>query len=204
MKKSILGFLILSIFSFGQRLDKIEKARILAGNQEMAMPIFNINNKDQHRVLLDKSKDIKPKNKLTKMLIHRMNASLQSTTGVGIAAPQVGINRNVVLAKRFDKPNHPIEYFINPKIIWRSEILNRGWEGDLSIDIFGDYFYRSHVIRLEYFDNQGKKHQENIEGFTAVILQHEIDHLSGILINDKIRNQNEKTYQKVEYYLLSL
>jgi peptide deformylase len=53
---------------------------------------------------------------------------------------------------------------------------------------------------LEYFDLNGKKFVEIVEGFTAVILQHEIDHLSGILISDKIKNQKLKTFEKVDAY----
>ena len=81
-----------------------------------------------------------------------LEATMLEKNGVGIAAPQVGINRNIIWAKRFDKQGNPLEYFINPKILWRSEVLNFGPEGDLSIEVFRDYFYRSQVIQLEYFD----------------------------------------------------
>ena len=89
---------------------------------------------------------------------------------------------------------------INPKILWRSEVLNFGPEGDLSIEIFRDYFYRSQVVQVEYFDLKGKKITEILEGFTAIIAQHEIDHLSGILISDKINNQKLESFEKVELY----
>jgi len=87
-----------------------------------------------------------------------------------------------------------------PKIIWKSTILNHGPEGDLSIPEFRDMFYRSKVIQLEYYDLNNKKHTEVVEGFSAVIFQHEIDHLSGILISDKIENQKQENYKSVEAF----
>ena len=201
MKKGSLLLVLFSVFVFSQKYTKQEVSRITEGNIDSALPIFQTSDSLQHRVLLDQSIDAKPKDQYTKILVNRMKLALIATgSGVGIAAPQVGINRNIIWAKRFDKEGNPLEYFINPKILWRSEVLNFGPEGDLSIEVFRDYFYRSQVIQLEYFDLNGKKHTEIVEGFTAVILQHEIDHLSGILISDKIENQKMKTFEKVELY----
>ena len=201
MKKASLLLVLFSVFVFSQKYTKQEVSRITEGNIDSALAIFQTSDSLQHRVLLDQSIDAKPKDQYTKILVNRMKLALIATgSGVGIAAPQVGINRNIIWAKRFDKEGNPLEYFINPKILWRSEVLNFGPEGDLSIEVFRDYFYRSQVIQLEYFDLNGKKHTEIVEGFTAVILQHEIDHLSGILISDKIENQKMKTFEKVELY----
>lgn len=201
MRKYSLLLILFSVFTFSQKYTKQEIARITEGNTDTALPIFQTSDSLEHQVLLDHSIDANPKNQYTKILVDRMKSALISTDGgVGIAAPQVGINRNVIWAKRFDKEGTPLEYFINPKILWRSEVLNLGPEGDLSIEVFRDYFYRSQVIQLEYFDLNGKKHTEIVEGFTAVILQHEIDHLSGILISDKIENQKMKSFEKVELY----
>lgn len=188
-------------FTTAQKYTKDEIFLMTQGNVESSLPIFQTADSLQHQTLLAKSIDVNPKNKYTKILVNRMKLALLATkSGVGIAAPQVGINRNVIWAKRFDKEEKPLEYFINPKIIWRSEILNMGPEGDLSIEIFRDYFYRSQVVQVEYFDLDGNKHTEIVEGFTAVILQHEIDHLSGILISDKIQDQNLKSFEKAEFY----
>ena len=201
MKRISILFLLFSVFVFSQKYTKQEVSRITEGNIDSALPIFQTSDSLQHAVLVDQSIDAKPKDQYTKILVNRMKLALIATgSGVGIAAPQVGINRNIIWAKRFDKEGNPLEYFINPKILWRSEVLNFGPEGDLSIEVFRDYFYRSQVIQLEYFDLNGKKHTEIVEGFTAVILQHEIDHLSGILITDKIENQKMKTFEKVELY----
>ena len=201
MKNFAFVFLFSSCFIFGQKFSKAEISRITEGNIETAMPIFQTNDSLQHQVLLAKSADVNPLDEYTKILVDRMKLALLATkSGVGIAAPQVGINRNIIWAKRFDKEGKPLEYFINPKILWRSEIMNLGPEGDLSIENFRDEFYRSAVIQVEYFDLEGKKFTEIVEGFTAIILQHEIDHLSGILISDKIENQKMKIFEKVEFY----
>ncbi|MBF8456500.1 peptide deformylase [Kaistella sp. G5-32] len=201
MRKTSLLFVLFYILSSGQKYTKAEISLINEGNIETALPVYQTADSLQHKVLLDRSLDADPKDKTTKTLVNRMKLALLSTkSGVGIAAPQVGINRNIIWVKRFDKPDKPFEYLINPKILWRSEILNLGPEGDLSIAVFRDYFYRSQVIQIEYYDLEGKQHTEIVEGFTAIIMQHEIDHLSGILISDKIEKQKLKNFEKVELY----
>ena len=201
MKFLSLLFFMATVFFYGQRFSPEEISRIKSGELNSALPIFQTADSTQHHVLLAKSSDVKPRNKLTKTLVNRMKLSLLGTDGgVGIAAPQVGINRNIIWVQRFDKATKPLEYFLNPKIIWRSEVLNLGPEGDLSITDFRDQFYRSQVIQLEYEDLDGKKHREIVEGFTAVIIQHEIDHLFGILISDKILDQNSRNYQPFQSY----
>ena len=197
----VLILLSISVFAFSQKFSKEEKELILAGDVKTALPIFQTDNEAQHQVLLAMSEEISPKDKNLPILIERMKLALAGTGGgVGIAGPQVGINRRVVLVQRFDKEGAPVEYFINPKIIWRSELLNKGPEGDLSIEDFRGDFYRSYSIRLEYYDLDNKKHDEMVEGFTAVIFQHEIDHLSGVLISDKSQNEKDLQYNEVKVY----
>lgn len=201
MKLLSFLFLTVTVFSYGQKFTAAEISLIKSGELHSALPIFQTADSLQRNVLLAKSRDVKPRNKVTKILVNRMKLALIATDGgVGIAAPQVGINRNIIWAQRFDKAEKPLEYFLNPKIIWRSEILNLGPEGDLSIAEFRDQFYRSQIIQLEYDDLDGRKHREIVEGFTAVIIQHEIDHLSGILISDKIEEQKNKKYQPIQFY----
>jgi len=198
---ALILLLFISFNGFSQKFSKKEKELILAGDVKTALPIYQTDNDDQHKVLLAQSEEISPKDKTLPILIERMRLALAETGGgVGIAAPQVGINRRVVLVQRFDKTGLPVEYFINPTIVWRSELLNKGPEGDLSIENFRDAFYRSHVIRLEYYDLENKNHDEMVEGFTAVIFQHEIDHLSGILIPDKLENEKDWQYKELKFY----
>ncbi|AZB22641.1 peptide deformylase [Kaistella haifensis] len=201
MKRLSIFFLFLGFLAYGQQYTKSEKSRIMEGEITTPLPIFQKEDSLQHKVLLAKSIKVKPRNRYTKILVNRMKLALLSTkSGVGIAAPQVGINRNIIWVQRFDLPQKPLHYFLNPVITWKSEILNLGPEGDLSIADFRDQFYRSKVIQLKYEDLNGKKHIEIIEGFTAVIVQHEIDHLFGILISDKIKEQKNKNFQPVQTY----
>lgn len=184
-----------------QKLTPDEISLINQGDINTALPIYQTTDEHQHETLLSLSTEIDPRDKNTEILVKRMKESLLSTDGgVGIAAPQVGINRKVIWVQRFDKPGEPLEYFINPVILWRSELQNLGPEGDLSIPDFRDQFYRSKVIRLEYVDLKGQKYSEMVEGFTAVIFQHEIDHLFGVLISDKKEKEINNSYQKVDAF----
>ena len=201
MKKITILFVLLYGFFQAQKLSLDEINLINKGDINSALPIYQTTNHHQHQTLLNFSEEIDPLDKNTAILVNRMKQSLLSTDGgVGIAAPQVGVNRKVIWVQRFDKEGDPLEYFINPVITWRSEIQNLGPEGDLSIPEFRDMFYRSKVIQLEYFDLNGNKHSEIVEGFTAVIFQHEIDHLFGILISDKKKSQATDSYQKIDAF----
>lgn len=201
MKKLPFLFLIFIGFINAQKLTSNELSIINHGDINSALPIYQTTEPEQHKTLLNLSTEVDPLDPNTTTLVKRMKQSLLSTDGgVGIAAPQVGINRKVIWVQRFDKENEPLEYFINPVIVWRSEIQNLGPEGDLSIPDFRDQFYRSKVIQLEYVDLKGQKYSEMVEGFTAVIFQHEIDHLFGILISDKKEKEKNDSYQKVDAY----
>ena len=106
--------------------------------------------------------------------------------GVGIAAPQIGINKRVVLVQRFDKPNEPFEAYINPTIIKYSNLKAMRAEGCLSIDDIRSDVERSYAIFLSYFSIDGEFKMEMVEDFVARIFQHEIDHLDGILFTERL------------------
>ncbi|UDQ53275.1 peptide deformylase [Chryseobacterium indologenes] len=177
MKKiSILFIFYIGLFN-AQNFTSHELSIINQGDVHSALPIYQTTDANQHKTLLNFSSEANPTDANTVVLVKRMKESLLSTDGgVGIAAPQVGINRKVIWVQRFDKEGAPLEYFINPVIVWKSDLQNLGPEGDLSIPDFRDQFYRSKVIQLEYVDLKGQKYSEIVEGFTAVIFQHEIDH----------------------------
>ncbi len=199
----LLFMLFSSVLPAQQKYTPSELALIRNGDMHTALEIPQTTDSLQHAVLLQTSQDAIAKNADTKRLVMRMKAALLATkSGVGIAAPQVGINRNIIWVKRFDQPNTPFGYYINPVILWRSKLQNLGPEGDLSIPDFRDQFYRSKVIQVAYYDLEGKKHTEIVEGFTAVIFQHEIDHLFGILISNKIKEQQNQLFEKVDAYHL--
>jgi len=201
MKKLSFLFILLIGLINAQKLTSNEISIINEGDKNSALPIYQTTDDNQHKTLLSLSSEIDAKDPNTAILVKRMKESLLSTDGgVGIAAPQVGINRKVIWVQRFDKEGEPLEYFLNPVIVWRSELQNLGFESDLSIPEFRDQFYRSKVIQLEYVDLKGQKYSEIVEGFTAVIFQHEIDHLFGILISGKKEKEKNNSYKPVDAY----
>ena len=125
-----------------------------------------------------------------------------SQDGVGIAGPQVGLNRRVVAVQRFDKEGEPFEVYPNIRIVWQSDSLEFGPEGCLSVPDRREDVARSTEIVIEYtgFDpDYMSSSQDNspsapklipvrdtVSGFTAVIFQHEVDHLDGILYIDRL------------------
>ncbi len=182
-----------------QNFTKTEKEIIHSGNTKSKLRVIQITEPAELKILKTVSRDISPNDKDLPLLIERMFKAVTdpSEGGVGIAAPQVGINRNVIWVQRFDKQNEPFEVYINPQIVWRSELLRKGNEGCLSIpDSSGDV-YRNYTIRLKYLDREGKAQEEIIEGFTAVIFQHETDHLNGILFTDRLLEQNNMQFHSI-------
>jgi peptide deformylase len=110
-----------------------------------------------------------------------------SQDGVGIAGPQVGLNRRVVAVQRFDKEGEPFEVYPNVRIVWQSDSLAFGPEGCLSVPDRREDVARSQEIVIEYTAVPGLKTiRDTISGFTAVIFQHEVDHLDGVLYIDRV------------------
>lgn len=106
--------------------------------------------------------------------------------GVGIAAPQVGIGRQVVAVQRFDKPEQPFEFYVNPRLTYLSDEKQKGWEGCLSVpNQRGEVMRSKQVVVTFNHPTTFELQCDTIEGFTAIIFQHEIDHLSGTLYIDK-------------------
>lgn len=163
---------------------------IQSGNENDLMRVYNLSSAEDSIILKSTSIEISPTHTLTQLLAKRMLETVQNPEhlGVGIAAPQVGINRRIMVVQRFDKEENPFEVFINPIITWESEIMQLGPEGDLSFDERGNVF-RNYIVAVQYYDLNGNIIDEIIEGFTAVIFQHERDHLDGILLTDKVKSQ---------------
>ncbi|MDR0955241.1 MAG: peptide deformylase [Rikenellaceae bacterium] len=106
--------------------------------------------------------------------------------GVGIAAPQVGIRKQLIAVERHDRPEPEFAFYANPRIERYSEEKALGREGCLSVPNRTEAVPRSTAIVISYLDEQsGQRVEETVEGFTAVIFQHEIDHLAGILYIDR-------------------
>lgn len=172
-----------------------EKKLIMAGKANEKMYVLQTTVKRDSLILRTQSDDIKHDDPSLPLLMSRMLATVQDPAhpGVGIAAPQVGVNKNLIWVQRFDKTAQPFEVYINPKIIWRSKLLRKGAEGCLSIPDRKEDVIRNYSIKLQYVDKKsGKTVEELVEGFTAVIFQHEVDHLYGILYPDRLEEQQKK------------
>ena len=180
--------------SMAKSFNEKEKAIILSGNTSTKLHVYQTTNTKELAVLKAQSQDIKFDDPLLDTLKKRMLLTVQDPehAGVGIAGPQIGINKNLIWVQRFDKEGEPFEFFINPKIIWRSKLTRLGAEGCLSIPDRREDIERSYAIRLQHWDKKGNIIEENIEGFTAVIFQHEVDHLYGILYPDRLEEQTKR------------
>ena len=109
-----------------------------------------------------------------------------SQDGVGIAAPQVGIGRRVIWVQRFDKEGEPFECYANVRIDSLFGPVAHGPEGCLSVPPMRGLVPRSSAVVVSYTDPaSGDRISETVEGYTAIIFQHECDHLDGILYIDR-------------------
>lgn len=139
----------------------------------------------------------------TKKLVATMKATLLAThnpKGVGLAAVQIGQPRRLFVTK--PRQNSHVRVFINPEIIQSSKELTDGvperdnkLEGCLSIPGIWGRVRRAARITLRFWDEMGKCHEESFEGFLATIIQHETDHLNGILYTQRVLEQKGKLYQ---------
>lgn len=180
--------------AMAQNFNEKEKSIITSGDANTKLHVYQTTDENELSVLKASSQDLKLDDPLLPILEKRMLLTVQDPAhaGVGIAAPQVGINKNLIWVQRFDKQGEPFEFFINPKIIWRSKLTRLGTEGCLSIPDRREEVERNYAIRLQYWDKKGNIIEENIEGFTAVIFQHEVDHLYGILYPDRLAEQTNE------------
>lgn len=163
-----------------------EIALIMQGDSLSPMRVFEINKKTDSILLSTKSSPINQElnQPVLKRLVDRMYSTVRDslTAGVGIAAPQVGILKQIIWIQRFDKEGSPFECYLNPRIIQYSKKKQEYREGCLSVpDRMDTLNSRSYAILIEYDKMDKTHHVEMIEDFTAVIFQHEIDHLNGIL-----------------------
>jgi peptide deformylase len=166
----------------------------MAAADTVKMRILLTTNYDDSLILRKTSMNVRPDstNEVLVRFIHRLKKTLDmSSGGVGIAAPQVGINRNIIWVKRMDKTNKPFEVYLNPRIISTSNtMINFQGDGCLSVPNRYETTRRYAAISIEYDLLDGSHHTEVVQGytasnFTAIIFQHEIDHLNGILFFDR-------------------
>ncbi|MDD3771562.1 MAG: peptide deformylase [Weeksellaceae bacterium] len=203
-------FFLLSLFcvytvGFSQEIKPFtsDEIELISESPNEKMRVYNLNNLTDSIVLKSVSIPIPADHDLTSLLARRMLLSVQDINhpGVGIAAPQVGVNRRMIVVQRFDKPQTPFEVFLNPEILWASELMQKGPEGDLSFDERG-VIMRHYSIQIRYQTLEGEWKEEFLEGFTSVIFQHERDHLDGILLTDRREEQANEIFQSTHPHYL--
>ena len=133
-------------------------------------------------------------------LMDDMLETMYAAPGIGLAAIQIGVAKRVIvmdLAKQ-DEPKEP-RYFVNPEILWASEETQPYEEGCLSVPEIYDEVERPAHVKLRYLDYHGKTVEEDAEGMYAVCIQHEMDHLDGVLFIDHLsRLKREQAVKKVK------
>ena len=157
--------------------------------------VLTVDNTGENEVLREKSVDMSKRairSEDYRLLAERMVETVSDTAvgGVGIAGPQVGINKRVVAVQRFDKDGEPFEVYPNIHIISYSDDKQNGFEGCLSVPGRREKVERSQTVVISYIDSSVRSCPEvrdTVSGFTAVIFQHEVDHLEGIIYTDRIK-----------------
>ncbi len=136
-------------------------------------------------VLRKKAKPVERIDAELRQLMDDMLATMYDAPGIGLAAPQVGVLRRLIVMDpaKDEAPKSPL-VMINPEILERSEETRTHEEGCLSIPDFTAEIERPARTRVSYIDREGKKREAELEGIWSTLVQHEIDHLNGVLFID--------------------
>jgi peptide deformylase len=127
-------------------------------------------------------------------LIADMDDTMRALNGAGLAAPQIGVSLRVVIFELKDNPRYPhiapVPYtvLINPVLIPLEEPQEEGWEGCLSVPGLRGLVPRYRRLRYQGLSAEGARIDRTVEGFHARVVQHEADHLDGILFPQRIRD----------------
>ena len=125
-------------------------------------------------------------------LVADMTETMYDAHGIGLAAIQVGVDRRVLVIDlqeekdADDKPVRDPHAYINPEILWESDELNTYNEGCLSIPEQYAEVARPASCRVRWQDETGASHEAEMDGLLATCMQHEIDHLNGVLFTDHL------------------
>lgn len=127
-------------------------------------------------------------------LVADMRETMHALNGAGLAAPQIGVPLQVVIFEVNANPRYPeapavpFTVLVNPVVTPLSEAAEEGWEGCLSVPGMRGLVPRHTEVRYRAFDTEGKALERQISGFHARVVQHEVDHLNGVLYPMRIRD----------------
>lgn len=162
-----------------------------------------------HPVLRRKAKPVSDiKDQKIQTLIGDLIETVMDIDGVGIAAPQVYQSYRIFIVASHPNPRYPHAPLmkptpmINPSILAHSDNIQKDWEGCLSIPGIRGLVPRYSEITIQFLDRNGKKRQKTFKDFIARIIQHENDHLDGIVFLDRVESTRDiitdKEYQKLK------
>ncbi len=158
-----------------------------------------------HPVLRQKAAEISKAEILSdefRQLLLDLKDSMDHYGGIGIAAPQVGISKQVAIIELLgfnrygEEVNLPLTAFINPRIEFLTQDEQGFWEGCLSVPGLRGFVERPKKIRVSYLTENAEDAVLEAEGFLATVLQHELDHLFGVLYVDRIKDTKLLSYQE--------
>ena len=127
-------------------------------------------------------------------LLADLRDTMEHLNGAGLAAPQIGVGLRVVIFGVKANPRYPgvdevpDTVLVNPRLEPLSEEIEEGWEGCLSVPGMRGQVPRWHELRYTGFDEKGQKIDRSVDGFHARVVQHEVDHLDGILYPMRMRD----------------
>jgi peptide deformylase len=130
---------------------------------------------------------------LTQLIVD-MHDTMRALNGAGLAAPQIGVGLQVVIFEVGANPRYPdaesvpFTVLINPQLTPLSDTMEEGWEGCLSVPGMRGLVPRHADLRYQGFDAAGQPIDRSVNGFHARVVQHEVDHLHGILYPMRIRD----------------
>ncbi|WP_413683279.1 peptide deformylase [Prochlorococcus sp. MIT 1011] len=179
--------------SFAQLAKNAEKKKplIAVSKEAVKNPPLKIYMLGQETLRTPANRIVKVDDSIRK-LAKDMLITMYSAKGIGLAAPQVGVQKRIlVIDLNFEEPESPPNVFINPEIISSSASVDTYEEGCLSIPGVYLNVVRPSSIKLSYRDEMGRPKKMNAEGLMARCIQHEIDHLNGVLFVDKVSDEEE-------------
>ena len=158
------------------------------------MSILKIEKGTENQILRTKSEKVGKVDKKVKKLVDNMMATLKKEKGLGLAAPQVGVNQRIILAFfNYDTNEEMVVALINPEIVSNSADQALGEEGCLSIPGVYKPVERYKKIQVKFMDIKGNNQILELDDLNARIVQHEIDHLDGILFIDRVENSDKES-----------
>jgi peptide deformylase len=136
-------------------------------------------------------------------LLTDMDDTMRALNGAGIAAPQIGVSVRVVIFELADNPRYPhiapVPYtvLVNPLVTPLTAEEDEGWEGCLSVPGMRGLVPRHRRVRYRGYDQYGAPLDRTVEGFHARVVQHEVDHLDGILFPQRVRDLRDFGFEDV-------